>query len=213
MRPGPLATLAAFAAVLVACTPEAEPEVEAAPAEPPELATLPSGAPVTGYACDGGGVASVQYVDAATARLFYKGTTEALRLAPSPRGARWVGETREWRTVEAAGVEQATLSAIGPDSVAATVIARCHRPVPGGTTAPVPEASPALSALAPACRGPQLALSAEGSDAGVGGRAVTLSLRNVGTRVCSLSGYPGVALLDAEGRPLADIRAAQIPGN
>ncbi len=212
MRPGPLATLAAVAAALVACSPEAGPAVEVAPAEPPAPVTFPSAAPVIGYACDGGGVASVQYIDAATARLFYRGTPEVLRLAPSPRGARWVGETREWRTIEAAGVEQATLSEIGPDSVATTVIARCHRPVPGRAAAPVTGPSPARSDLPPACRGPQLALSAEGSDAGAGGRSVTLSLRNVGTRVCSLSGYPGVALVDTEGRSLADVRSEPVLG-
>jgi hypothetical protein len=212
MRPRPRSTLAAILALLqAACTPEADPAA-VAPPEPAAPASVPSAAPVVGYACDGGGVASVQYIDAATARLFYRGASHELRLAPSPRGARWIGETLEWQTTQADGLDQATLSKIEPDPVGATVIDRCRRPVQGGTPAstPVPDPSAAIGAGVPACRGPQLTLSAQGSDAGAGGRGVTLSLSNVGTRVCSLTGHPGLALIDGAGKRLADVRADQV---
>jgi hypothetical protein len=63
-----------------------------------------------------------------------------------------------------------------------------------------------------ACRTADLRLAAGEGDAGTGNRAQILTLTNAGTAPCTLSGYPSVSLLDANGRAVTGVRADQNPG-
>jgi hypothetical protein len=58
-------------------------------------------------------------------------------------------------------------------------------------------------ATTPACRRPEMEVTEGGTDAGSGHRSLTLIFTNVGTRACRVSGYPGVAGLDAGGTQVA----------
>jgi len=214
MRHGPLPVLTAVALVLAACSPpEEEPHV--APVEPSGARPAPSNAPVVGYACESGHTVNVQYVDDATARVSYKGATADLRLTPSGSGARYSGAEWEWWSASRDGQEQATLGRVGPNAeVGVTILERCTRPTSGGS-APGPQpAGPGLPGAAPVagapCRGPQLQLAAEASDAGAGNRETVFSLRNVGTQACTLQGHVGVTLQDAQGQNLTAVRTDRI---
>ena len=209
MRAHPGFALALSAALAGACTQPAE-EPEAPPPAASPQAQPASTAPVIGYACESGQTVEVQYVDDATARVAYKGATADLRLTPSGSGARYVGAEWEWWSATRDGVEQATLGRLGPNAeVGVTVLERCTRPTSGGA-APGPQPATTAPIAGSPCRGPQLQLAAEGSDAGAGNRETVLSLRNVGSQACTLQGHPGVVLLDAQSRPLTAVRSERI---
>lgn len=99
-------------------------------------------------------------------------------------------------------------------------LAACRTPVanaggspPAGSTsgthtpaaAPPSSTSPA-TAQPPPCRRPGVVVSVGGQDAGSGHRSVTLVFTNAGGQPCQLSGYPGVAGLDAVGSQVAQAR-------
>lgn len=199
------------------CTQEAE-APPTAPVEPIPAPAGPMGAPIS-YACESGQSVAVAYPDTATAQLTWKGQTYALRAVQAASGARFTGSGLEWQTVTAAGQESATLSRLGPNQdVGVAVLERCSRPAAGPIApgpAPAPDAltgEPLPPAAAP-CKGPQLKLSADGGDAGMGHRVTIVGVQNVGAQVCSLTGYPTVTLQDARGRDLTTVRSEQNPGS
>lgn len=211
-RPSLACALAASLALIAACTEEA-----AAPPEPvaPSAAPAAATAPSVSYACESGQSVAVAYPDAATAQLSYRGREYVLRTAVSASGARFVGSGLEWWIASRGGTESATLSRLGPDEAVGTaVLERCSRPASGPEpVGPVPPGAGDAGLAAPPCRGPQLRLSNEGGDAGAGNRIVNIGLQNVGAQPCSLTGYPGVTLQDAQGRTLTGIRAEQAAGS
>lgn len=199
------------------CTQEAE-APPTAPVEPVPAPAGPMPAPIS-YACESGQSVSVAYPDTSTAQLTYKGQTYVLRTVQAASGARFTGSGMEWQTVTAEGQESATLSRLGPNQdVGVAVLERCSRPSSGPVApGPVP-ASDTLPGgpLPPAaipCKGPQLKLSADGGDAGMGHRVTIVGVQNVGAQVCSLTGYPTVTLQDARGRNLTTVRSEQNPGS
>ena len=215
-----LRRLTAAVAVLglaAACTEpqEAQPPTPVTPSPQPPTPQ----APPVGYACESGQTVEVRYPDGDTAQIVYKGQSYILRSAPSASGARYTGSGLEWWTATREGRDSATLSRLDADEdVGVAVLERCGRPSPGpaapaaapSPTQPTPAAPPANPAP---CRGPQLKLAQEGGDAGAGNRVTVLSLQNVGSQACSLTGYPGLTLQDARGRDLTTVRAEQRLGS
>lgn len=203
-----------------ACSREAEAPPETVDQTPP-VAAAPSAptAPPIGYACESGKTVTVQYPDTATASVVYNGQTYALRLSPSASGARYSGSGVEWwiATREGGGQENATLSRLGPnEDVGVAVLERCSRPSANpALPAPMPgQPEPAPGGVLPAsgpCRVAQLRLTSETADAGMGGRTNVFAVTNAGPAPCSVSGYPAVSLLDAQGRALTAIRSDQNP--
>lgn len=201
-----------------ACTREAAAPPEAVEHTPAVVAPTAPVAPPIGYACESGQTVTLQYPDTATAQLAYKGQTYALRLVPAGSGARYSGSGLEWWIASREGQESATLSRLGPnDDVGVAVLERCSRPAanpalpapaPGQPAGPGPDG--ALPASVP-CKVAQLRLSSDGGDAGAGNRASLFGVTNVGPDPCSLSGYPAVSLLDAQGRALTAVRSDQNP--
>lgn len=197
------------------CAQEAEPAVE--PVEPSPSVTAPDAqtVPAIGYACESGRTVSVQYPDTANASVAYNGRTYALRLMPAASGARYAGSGVEWWIATRDGAESATLSQLGPNQdVGVAVLERCGRPsanpalpVPGAPAQP----QPGSAVSAPPCRANQVRLNIETGDAGVGNRLTVFGVTNTGAAACSLAGYPGVSLLDAQGRALTAVRSDQNP--
>lgn len=212
-RPSILALTGVIVVGLTGCN---APEEPAAP--PPAEPTAPVGepAPVAAtFVCDSGLTVAVAWPDAQSAQVTYRDRTYVLRSAQTGSGARYRDAEVEWRSVTRDGVEQATLSRI-VDREATVVLERCQRPAPPPTV-PVkaPDIVPPVGA-APAsepCKAPQLTLSAEGGDAGMGNRVSIVGVRNIGTRACSLTGYPGVVLQDKDGRDLTTVRSEPTPGS
>ena len=208
-----VSALALFAAA--ACSPEAQ--TPPAPVTPSPV-TVGTPAPPVSYACESGQSVTVAYPDTATGLLTYKGQSYTLRTVQSASGARYAGSGLEWWSATRDGTESATLSRLGPnEDVGVAVLERCSRPssgpvAPGPAPGPQPAPGGVLPASAP-CRGPQLKLSADGGDAGAGNRVSILGVQNVGTRACSLTGYPAVVLQDRQGRNLTAIRADQTLGS
>lgn len=208
-----ISAISALAAA--ACSPGAE--TPPAPVTPSPV-PVANPAPPVSYACESGQAVAVAYPDAATALLTYRTRSYTLRIIQSASGARYAGSGLEWWSAARNGSENATLSRLGPDEdVGVTVLERCSRPSSGPVApGPVPGPQPAPGGVLPVaapCRGPQLKLSADGGDAGAGNRVSILGVQNVGTRACSLTGYPTVGLQDRQGRDLTAIRADQSPGS
>lgn len=209
----------AFAALSIvalsaACTREAEapPEpVQPAPAPAPRLATTVS------YACESGQSVAVAYPDASSAQVTWGGRTYTMRSVEAASGARYAGSGLEWWTATRGGIESGTLSRLGPDrDVGGSTLERCSRPSPPAAPGPVPAPRPApgvVPAAAAPCKGPQLKLSNDAGDAGMGHRRAIMALQNVGTAACSLTGYPAVTLLDGRGQALTSVRANRRPGS
>lgn len=87
---------------------------------------------------------------------------------------------------------------------------------PPSMTAPQPVQPPAPGGVLPAsapCTSNQLKLSADGGDAGMGHRLVTLGVQNVGAQACSFTGYPTVTLLDGRSRPVTTVQIDKHPGS
>lgn len=204
-----------------ACTrPAEEAEQPAERTTPiPTAPTVPSAPPI-GYACESGQTVTVQYPDTATAQVAYRNQTYAMRLAPSPSGARYSGSGLEWwiATQEGGGQETATLSRLGPnEDVGVAVLERCSRPstnptLPAPGTQPLPGGPVGTTPTAATpCRASQLRLASDSGDAGAGNRVNVFSVTNAGTTACSVSGYPAVSLLDGQGRALTAVRSDQNP--
>jgi len=209
----PLAFVVTGALALAACNREA-----AAPASPVEQAAAPGAAaappaPAIGYACESGETVMVRYPDTATAQVSYDGQSYVMRIVPSGSGARYAGSGLEWWTASRNGLESATLSRLGPnDDVGMAVLERCSRPSTNpDLPAPGPGPSPQPGETAVVCRAADLRLSNDGGDAGAGNRANVFGITNAGAAACSLSGYPVVSLLDAQGRALTAVRTDQNP--
>ena len=198
-----------------ACGPE--PEAPPTPVEPsPAPAPVAVSTAPVNYACESGQAIQVQYPDTATAQLKHRNQTYLLRTAATPTGVRYIGSGVEWTVATGDGLENATLSRLGPnDQVGSAVLERCSRPTSDmpATPAPAPAPGGALPAAGLPCRGPQLKMSSEGGDAGAGNRVAVLGVQNIGTRTCTLTGYPVVTLQDGQARALSDVRADQSPGN
>lgn len=203
-------------ALMVASTAGCEQAAEPAAAPPEPVAAVAEAAPVSArYLCDSGLTVAVAYPDPQSAQVTYRDRIYALRSAPTASGARYADAEVEWRTLTRDGVEQATLGRLVAED-APIIVERCSRPAPAAPA--VPESAPAAAgapgpAAVPPCRGPQLKLNSEGSDAGAGNRVSVLSVSNLGVQACSLNGYPGVVLQDRQGRDLTGIRVEQTPGN
>lgn len=180
-------------------------------AEQPEA---PS-APEVSYACESGRSLSVRYLDSSSAEVTYEGRTYTLNIARSASGARYAGQELEWWTAARGDQETATLSRLGPnEEVGSTVLERCSRPANTVLPPPAPGALEETGAdMAPPCRGPALRLTREGGDAGAGNRQVVLSLTNAGSAPCSVRGYPGLTLRDADGDELDQVRTVEQLGN
>lgn len=207
----PLAVALMGALSVAACNREAAEPVTPVLQDPPVAASAPS-TPAIGYACESGKTVQAQYIDTETAQVIYDGQTYAMRIAVSGSGARYVGSGLEWWAASRDGQEQATLSRIGPnDQVGTVVLERCSRPSTNPDLPP-PGQPASTGAAVLACRTGDLRLAAGESDAGAGNRAQVLTLTNAGTVPCSLSGYPAVSLLDADGRPVRGVRSDQNPG-
>lgn len=203
-------SLALFAAS--ACTQPEEPVV--VPAEP--TAAPPSAAvAAVAWTCESGETVSVGYPQTGAAQVTYKGKAYALRSAQSASGARYIGSGIEWWTATREGVEQGTLSRLGADQeIAVAPLERCSRPAPaGGGLAGVLPPQPDVVPVSAPCRGPQLKMSADGGDAGMGNRVSIIGVQNVSAQPCSLTGYPTISVQDARARALTTVRAEQDPGN
>jgi membrane-bound inhibitor of C-type lysozyme len=175
-------------------------------------------APEVSYACESGRSLSVRYVDSASAEVTYEGQTYTLNIARSASGARYAGPDLEWWTAARGDQETATLSRLGPnEDVGSTVLERCSRPANTVLPPRAPGEAEGLEAadpdMAPPCRGPALRLAREGGDAGAGNRQVVMSLTNAGSTACSVRGYPGLVLRDADGDDLDQVRTVQQSGN
>ena len=175
-------------------------------------------APEVSYACESGRSLSVRYVDSASAEVTYEGQTYTLNIARSASGARYAGQELEWWTAARGDQETATLSRLGPnEEVGSTVLERCSRPANTVLPPQTPGEPAGLevvdSNMAPPCRGPALRLVREGGDAGAGNRQVVLSLTNAGSTACSVRGYPGLTLRDADGDELDQVRTVEQLGN
>ncbi|MFN3668717.1 MAG: DUF4232 domain-containing protein [Brevundimonas sp.] len=200
-------------ALLSACERTAEPVVP--PPEP--TAPIAEAAPTSAtFRCDSGLTVAVAWPDPQTAQVTYRDRTFVLRAAPAASGARFADAEIEWRSLTRDGVERATLSRLVAED-APVVLEQCSRPAPAApAVAPPPVVTPAIpeaDGTAPACRGPQLKLSADGGDAGAGNRVSILGVQNVGARACSLTGYPTVVVQDRQGRDLTALRSEQSPGS
>jgi membrane-bound inhibitor of C-type lysozyme len=210
-RPLAVALMGGFA--LAGCNRDAaEPAVPVDQTPPSATATAPAAPPI-GYACESGETVMVQYPDTGTAQVAYKGQTYTLRIAPSGSGARYAGSGVEWWTASRNGLENATLSRLGPnEQVGTVVLERCSRPS-SNPDLPTPGPGPTSDAgvTGVACRAADLRLSNDGGDAGAGNRANVFGVTNAGAAACSLSGYPVVSLLDAQGRALTAVRSDQNP--
>ena len=204
-------------ALLVASTAGCQQAAEPAASPPEPVAAIAEAAPVEArYLCDSGLTVAVAYPDAQSAQVIYRDRTYALRGAPAASGARYADAEVEWRTLTRGGVERATLGRLVAED-APVILERCSRPAPAAPAAPaaptpVVAATPGPAA-APPCKGPQLKLSAEGGDAGVGNRASVLGVQNLGVQPCSLTGYPTVGLQDRQARDLTAIRTEQSLGS
>ena len=172
-------------------------------------------APEVSYACESGRSLSVRYVDSASAEVTYEGQTYTLNIARSASGARYAGQELEWWTAARGDQETATLSRLGPnEEVGSTVLERCTRPANTVLPPQTPGDMEEIDAdMAPPCRGPALRLTREGGDAGAGNRQVVLSLTNAGSTPCSVRGYPGLTLRDADGDDLEQVRTVEQLGN
>lgn len=209
-----------FALALMAatgCTREAE-VPPTPPVEPTPAPAGPMSAPVS-YVCESGQSVTVAYLDTSTAQLSWKGKAYVLRTVQSASGARFTGSALEWQTLIAGGQETATLSRLGPNQdIGVAVLERCSRPSSGPVVpGPVPtsEILPGgpLPPVDASCKGPQLKLSADGGDAGMGHRITIIGVQNLGARACSLTGYPTVTLQTARGANLTMVRSEQNPGS
>lgn len=203
--------LALSAAACSRETAPVEPVDEVPVAEQPEAPP----APEISYACESGRALSVRYVDSSSAEVAYEGRTYTLNIARSASGARYAGSGLEWWTAARGDQETGTLSRLGPnDVVGSTVLERCSRPA----STVLPPAAPGTvepidSDMAPPCRGPALRLAREGGDAAAGSRQIVLSLTNAGSAPCSVRGYPGLTLKDADGADLDQVRTVQQLGS
>ncbi|RZJ05814.1 MAG: DUF4232 domain-containing protein [Brevundimonas sp.] len=188
------------------------------PAETPP--TVPAAAPAPiqiSYTCESGQNVAVDYPNPTTAELTYQGKTHTLNAITTASGARYVGTELEWATAVRDGAEGGVLTRVPARAEdKPVVVERCSRPAPD-VAPPKPDPAPVTPGLAgavnPPCVGPQLKLSADGGDAGMGHRVAILGVQNVGTRACSLSGYATVGLQDRQGRDLTAIRPNQATGS
>ena len=181
------------------------------PAEPAPAAPAPAPAAVQiSYACESGANVAVDYPNPTTAELTYKGKTATLNAITTASGARYAGTEFEWTTAVRDGEESGVLTRIPARAEdRPVVLERCSRPAPDVapvTPDPAPVTPGMAAAVNPPCLGPQLKLSADGGDAGMGHRVAILGVQNVGAQACSLSGYATVGLQDRQGRDLTAIR-------
>lgn len=205
-----IACAAIGALTLAACSPDREP---AQPTDQAATAPAPEPAPEVGYACESGKTVTARYAADQTAQVIYEGKTYAMRTAVSASGARYVGSGMEWWTATRGDTENATLSRLGPnEDVGVAVLERCSRPAAAPTEMTGPQPAN-VTGSADACLGPSLRATMEGGDAGAGNRVNVVGLTNVGSKPCSLTGYPTVALLDAQGAVLNQIQQVNEPGS
>lgn len=204
-------TLIGLGLTLAACHPPAEQGPP--PVQPTAGQPMVEAEPVA-YTCESGEALKVAYGED-VAIVSYKGQDTPLRRVVSASGAKYQGGTLEWFGAVRDGVDSGILSRLSPTPVAGEdpveqVLERCSRPVPGASPVPSPSTGP-IQAGQP-CAGPQLRLERASSDAGAGNRFATLSLQNVSSQACYLSGWPGVTLVNATGQNLVGVRADQERG-
>jgi len=75
-------------------------------------------------------------------------------------------------------------------------------PTKGGTVTPTPTGTDTGTASSPMCTADQLTPSLGGSDAGAGNLYRYLVVTNHSATACHLTGYPGLSVLDANGRQI-----------
>jgi len=91
-----------------------------------------------------------------------------------------------------------------------TSVPRSTTSTTGAPTTTTPSTTSSTTTKVADCTFSQLSVSAGQAAAGVGHVGVPLVLRNVGASTCTLTGYPGVAALDAQGNQAA--QAQRTPG-
>ena len=79
----------------------------------------------------------------------------------------------------------------------------------GPAVASSAQSTPASAPGAPACKSGDLALNRINEDAGAGHRVVTYGVVNNGPAACTLTGYPTLTLIDADGRRTDAINVVQ----
>lgn len=205
--------LAVAAVVPAGCSPE-----RAAPVPIDASPTPAASAGTTTYACASGREIIVSYPETTSIRLAYLGQDYDLVQVGAATGARYVGADMAWSTSVTGSLDNAVLSRVSADgSPGGAVLEQCARPVSGADPVqqPVPPApTPVIdSASPPPCRGPQLQLEEAGGDAGMGNRVAVVAVRNLGTAVCSLSGYPTIGLVDNRNQVLESVRTETGPGS
>lgn len=205
--------MAVFGLAASGCQQASEPPIP--PVEP--VVPMADAAPVSAtFVCDSGLTVAVAFLDAQSAQVTYRDRTFALRATPAASGARYADAEIEWTSLTRDGVERAILSRLVAED-APVVLERCSRPDPAAPVVPptteTPGAPTPATGAPPPCKGPQLKLSADGSEAGAGNRVSILGVQNVGAQACSLTGYPTVTLQDRQGRDLTGIRADQTLGS
>ena len=202
--------LAALLLVLAACNdPATQTRQAPSPPEAPPQTVV--------YACDGARSAEASYGADGALALTLGDETWPMNPAEAVTGARWTGETLEWWVTLDDGEEVGVLRQLNAQRIGEAVVARCMRPSSGGLLAPEPpNATPAEASTTPvaadACRAPALSLRAVSADAGAGSRFNVLAFTNEGTAACTLSGYPGISLIGANGRAREGFRVVQEPG-
>ena len=197
-------------------------DAESVPPPTDPVPPIADAAPVTArYVCDSGLTIGAAYPDPESAQVTWRDQIRVLRSAPIPSGARYIDEAVEWTLSARDGVETGVLTRV--DSAGGEVLETCRRTLPVVVTAPPVDEAAATKAAqdapggvlpaSPPCKGNQLTLSADGGDAGAGNRVAIIGVRNTGTQVCSLTGYPAVTVQDRQNRTLSAIRSETNPGS
>ncbi|WNI14130.1 DUF4232 domain-containing protein [Actinacidiphila sp. ITFR-21] len=88
---------------------------------------------------------------------------------------------------------------------AAAVVAAC-------TAVPAAAATPARASGTPMCATSQLSVAQQGGDAGAGNLYFYLVFTNRSGATCHVTGYPGVSMLDADGKPIGAPATRDHPG-
>ncbi len=100
--------------------------------------------------------------------------------------------------------QQQALPANTEQATKATVLASTPTPTEKTTDNSTPQATIATNPTR--CETSQLSVRRVSEDAGVGNVALTYAFTNNASSLCTLNGYPGLALLDAKDQPLQGIK-------
>ena len=91
-------------------------------------------------------------------------------------------------------------------SSSTTVLSSTTVPPPPASTTPVPTSTTAVASSAPLCTNGQVVVSDSGGGAGLGHEDQVILFTNDSPSTCTLTGYPGVAGLNANGQQVVQAR-------